>query len=122
MKHYPVILLLILQVVFVGCQSDEPSILKIYVRSNNFILTEDATVRIVGDLSKGSPEFFEETLTDASGVAYFELNEYFNSFDKKDDPVAYFTVYAKDSSDFYTVGEAKARVNLTSTASITLDE
>ena len=110
------------QLLILGCQSEDPSVLKIYVRSNNLILTENATVRIVGDLSSGTPEYFEETVTNGSGVAHFELDEYFDSFDKSLDPVAYFTVYAKDSSDYFTLGNAKARANLTSTGSITLDE
>tara|TARA_B100000508_G_scaffold141097_1_gene147103 strand:+ start:215418 stop:215783 length:366 start_codon:yes stop_codon:yes gene_type:complete len=105
-----------------ACKSNEPSILKIFVRSNNFILTEGATVRIVGDLSKGTPEYFEETKTDGGGVAYFYLDEYFDSFSKDQDKVANFTLYARDSSVTYTVGEAKARANLTSTASITLEQ
>ncbi len=107
---------------FFGCKSDDPSVLKIYVRSNNFVLTEGATVRIVGDLSEGTPEYFEETTTDASGVAYFQLDDFFNTFDENEDPVAYFTVYAKDTTANFTLGTAKARANLTSTASITLDE
>jgi len=122
MKFNLVILLSSLSFLFFGCQSDEPSVLKIYVRSNNFILTEDATVRIVGDLSQGTPEFFEETTTDASGVAYFELDDFFSSYDKNIDPVAHFTLYAKDTTSNFTSGTAKARLNLTSTASITLDE
>jgi hypothetical protein len=105
-----------------SCKSKEPSILKIFVRSNNFILTPDATVRIVGDLSEGTPEYFEETRTDPSGIAYFELDAFFDTYDKDQDKVAYFTVYAKDSANTFTVGDARARANLTSTASITLDE
>lgn len=105
-----------------GCAPKEASVLKVYVRSNNFILTEDATVRIVADLSEDIPEYFEETTSDGSGVAYFYLDEYFDSFDKSKDMIAYFTVYAKDSATTYTVGKAKARAYLTSTASITLDE
>lgn len=120
--RYLLLTTLVLFVSLVGCKPKDPSILKIYVRSNNFILTEDATVRIVGDLSEGTPEYFDETRSDASGVAYFELDEYFDSFDKGQDKVAYFTVYAKDSSNTYTVDEARARAYLTSTASITLDE
>lgn len=105
-----------------ACKSKDPSVLKIYVRSNNLILTEDATVRIVGDLSTGTPEYFDETSSDAQGVAYFQLDEFFDSFDKGEDKVAYFTVYAKDSSNIYTASDARARANLTSTASITLEE
>lgn len=113
---------ILFSLMIVGCNPKDPSVLKIFVRSNNFILTEDATVRIVANLSEGVPEYFEETTTDGSGVAYFYLDEYFNTFDMAQDKIGYFTVYAKDSATTFTVGNAKARAYLTSTASITLDE
>ena len=120
--RYLIITALLSLLVLPGCKPKDPSVLKIYVRSNNFILTEDALVRIVGDLSKGTPEYFAEARSDASGVAYFELDEYFDSFEKGKDKVAFFTVYAKDSSNTFSSDEARARAHITSTGSITLEE
>lgn len=120
--RYLIFTTLISLIALPGCKPKDPSILKVYVRSNNFILTEDAVVRLVGDISEGTPEYFEEKRSDASGVALFELDEFFDSYEKGKDKVAYFTVYAKDSSNTYTSGDARARAHITSTASITLQE
>jgi len=105
-----------------SCKSKDPSILKVYVKSNNFILTPDATVRIVGDLSKGTPEYFEEKKTDDNGVVNFNLDDLFSSLDKEQNGRAYFTLYAKDSADVFTNKKVSAKVHLTSVETIILDD
>lgn len=105
-----------------GCAEKDPSILKIFVRSNANILTPDAYVRIVGDVNKDTPEFLAEGKTNESGVATFKLDELFDEYGKKDDKIAYFTVYAKDTAEFYTLGSARAKQYLTSTETINIDE
>ncbi|MEX2484799.1 MAG: hypothetical protein WED10_09570 [Brumimicrobium sp.] len=106
---------------FVSCKKD-PSILKVYVRSNNHILTQDAKVRIVGNLSEGTPEHFQETRTNESGVATFNLDDLFDSYEKGKEKVAIFTLYAKDSSNLYTSKSVRAKAYVTSTETITLEE
>ncbi|WP_299206225.1 hypothetical protein [Brumimicrobium sp.] len=118
-------LVLLAFVVFGGfllpsCTKKDPSVLKIFVRSSDFILTEDASVRIVSDIKKGTPEYFDEVKTNSSGVAIFNLDELFDQYGKKDEKVAYFTVYAKDTTTYQTVGTARAKAYLTSTESIIL--
>ena len=120
-------LVLVALVVFGGillpsCVKKEPSVLKVFVRSSDFILTEDVQVRIVGNVNKDTPEYFDEKRTNSSGVAIFNLDELFDKYGKKDDKVAYFTIYAKDTADFYTVGKAKAKANLTATETIILED
>lgn len=122
MKLYHLIVsLLILGLIF-ACRSKDPSVLKVYVKSNNFILTPDATVRLVGDISEGTPEFFEEKQTDANGVVNFNLDNLFSSYDEKQNAVAHFTLYAKDSSAFYTTKNVRAKIHLTSVETIILDD
>lgn len=115
-------LLLVLSLLSFACQEKEESILKIYVRNNSNVLTSNATVRIVGDVDRETPEYFDETESDASGVAYFNLDSLFSTYEKSDNKVAYFTVYAKDTATLFSSGEARGRAELTSTATIIMDE
>ncbi|PWH85603.1 hypothetical protein [Brumimicrobium oceani] len=105
-----------------SCTKDEPSVLKIFVRSQANILTPNAQVRIVGDVDKDTPEYLEEKKTNESGVAIFELDELFDQYGKNDDKIAYFTVYAKDTAEFFTLGTARAKQYLTSTETIIINE
>src|SRR5690554_7755983 len=86
--------------------------------SSYFILTEDTSFRIISDIKKGTPKYFDEVRTNSSGVAIFNLDELFDQYGKKDEKVAYFTVYAKDTTTYQTVGTARAKAYLTSTESI----
>lgn len=122
MKFYQIFISLVVLGLIFACKSKDPSVLKIFVRSNNHILTPDATVRLVGDLSEGTPEFFEEKQTDESGVALFNLDDLFSSYEKEQNAVAHFTLYAKDSSEFFTTKDVRAKIHLTSVESIILDD
>jgi|SRR5690554_4330943 len=115
------ILVVMSAIAFTSCEKDDPSILKIFVRSSDNILTPDAQVRIVGDINKDTPEYLDEKKTNESGVATFTLDELFDEYGKNEDKVAYFTVYAKDTAEFYTLGKARAKQHLTSTETIILD-
>lgn len=116
-------LLIGMSVVFMSsCTKKDPSVLKIFVRSSANILTPDAKVMIVADVSEGTPEFKAEKRTNESGVAIFELDGLFDEYGKKDDKVAYFTVYAKDTAEFYTIDKARAKQYLTSTETINIAE
>ncbi|MEX1193093.1 MAG: hypothetical protein WEA99_14080 [Brumimicrobium sp.] len=105
----------------ISCKKD-PSILKVYVRSNNHVLTPDAKVRIVGDISENTPEHFQETRTNESGVATFNLDDLFDSYDSGQEKVAIFTLYAKDSSSLFTSKSIRTKAYVTSTETITLAE
>lgn len=105
-----------------SCADKDPSVLKIYVRSNANILTPDVNVTIVADIDKDTPEYMAEVRTNESGAAIFVLDELFDEYGKKDDKVAYFTVYAIDTAQFPTIATARAKQYLTSTESIVLDE
>lgn len=109
-------------VIVLSCKKDPPSILKIYVRSSKYTLVTGATVRIVGDIDKDTPEYLKEGLTNDQGVAIFNLGDLFEKYDKKATKVAYFTVYAKDTSLYYTTMNARAKANMTYTSTITLED
>src|SRR5690554_3377153 len=101
-------LVLLAFVVFGGfllpsCTKKDPSVLKIFVRSSDFILTEDASVRIVSDIKKGTPEYVDELKTNSSRLAINNIDELFDQYRKKDVKVAYITVYAKDTTTYQSV-------------------
>lgn len=122
MKLYRLIVSLLFLGLIFSCRSKDPSILKVYVKSNNFILTPDATVRLVGDISEGTPEFFEEKMTDANGVVQFNLDELFSTYDDKQNAAAHFTLYAKDTATYFTSMDVRAKIHLTSVETIILDD
>lgn len=122
MKFYKLLSFLIILGFIISCKSKDPSILKVYVRSNNFILTPGATVRLIGDISEGTPEYFEEKKTDETGVALFMLDDLFNSADKDQNGTAYFTLYAKDTLESFTSKKVSAKVHLTSVETIILGD
>ena len=105
-----------------SCTKKDPSVLKIFVRSSENILTPDAKVRIVAEVDKDTPEYIAEKRTNSSGVAIFELDDLFDQYGKKDDKVAYFTIYAKNTAEFYTIDKTRAKQYLTSTGTINLEE
>lgn len=116
------ILSMLLMATLFSCKEKDPSILKVYVRSGDYILTPNATVRIVGDLSKGTPEYFDERKTNETGVATFNLDDLFDQYGSGDEKVAYFNVYARDTSQNYTIKQARAKANLTATSTIILED
>lgn len=105
-----------------SCVKKEPSVLKVFVRSPDNILTQDAFVRIVADINKETPEYFDEMKTNNSGVATFNLDELFDQYGKKDEKVAYFTIYAKDTVDVYTIEKTRVKAYLTTTETIILNK
>lgn len=114
--------IIVASIIVVSCEKDDPSVLKIYVRSSTNSLVQDAEVRIVGDVNKDTPEYFKERKTNGEGIAVFELDELFEEYEKNDEMVAYFTVYARDTAEFFTLGDAKAKAHLTTSETIILDE
>lgn len=112
----------IMSVLLPSCKKENPSILKIYVRSTKGILVPSTKVRIVGDISKDTPEYLKEERTNEQGVATFKLDDLFDKYAKDKEKVAYFTVYAKDTSLYYTTITARAKANMTYTSTINLKE
>lgn len=104
----------------VGCKDKDPSVVKINVRSENDQLLTGSEVRIIGDLSKGTPEYQDKTISNGEGAAVFDINPVFEKYDKDDQQVANFTVYARDSQPGYTVMKVRAKAHLTTSETIIL--
>jgi hypothetical protein len=78
-----------------GCKNNDPSVLKIFVRSSSNELQKTAEVVIIGD-PKSSPAtlpYVDTLLTNASGFATFNMDSYFNN--AGGETVGYFDVVVK---------------------------
>ncbi len=104
-----------------SCAKKEPSLLKIFVKSSSITHVENITVRIVGDLDKDTPEYLEEKKSNENGLAQFNLDDFYSQYGKKDEKVAYFNVYIKDTVGYFDyVGNVKTKANITSTETVYL--
>jgi len=111
-------LLVLMFVLFTGCENKDPSALKIYVRSSNNELVADAQVVIIADAESTPPyQSHVDTLkTNVSGFASFPLDEYFESAGE-DNPVAYFDVLVKKNNMSGT-DYVRCRTHMTSVKTI----
>jgi hypothetical protein len=82
-----------------SCKNDNPSILKIFVRSESSELLENAQVVIIGDPSSNPPTtaYVDTLFSNSSGYAEFNMEPYF-SVAGEDNSTAYFDVIAKYNS------------------------
>lgn len=103
-----------------GCKNDDPSILKIFVRSASNELLEGAQVVIVGDPSSNPPTntYVDTLVTNASGYAEFNMDTYFSNAGA-DNATGYFDVIAKDNTKS-GAGYVRCRVHLTTVETIFL--
>jgi hypothetical protein len=86
--------LLLTVAIFSGCKNDDPSILKIFVRSANNELQNGAKVVIIGDLQSNPPtnSYVDTLVTNQSGFCTFNMQEY---FDNADETTGYFDIIIK---------------------------
>jgi len=107
-------------VILAGCKNDDPSVLKIFVRSASNELLEGAQVVIVGDPASNPPTntYVDTLVTNASGYAEFNMDTYFNAAGE-DNGTGYFDVIAKDNTKS-GAGYVRCRVHLTTVETIFL--
>ena len=111
-----------MMLMFIGilssCKSDDPSVLKIFVRSASNELLEGAQVVIIGDPASDPPTkaYVDTLLTNSTGYAEFNLDTYFSSSGTSNF-IAYFDVLVKNN---LTSGSAyvRCRKNITSVETI----
>jgi hypothetical protein len=102
-----------------GCESKDPSVLKIFVRSMNNELITGAKVIIIGDLSSNPPTnaYVDTVLTNESGFAAFNMDDYFK--DAGEETVGYFNVIVKYDPKT-AEGNVKCREHITAVETIYL--
>lgn len=118
-KTFALLALTVLSLGFLqSCKNKEPSIIKIYVRTNSNAVAPGVKVIVIGD--QGSdPEtnaFVDTLVTNESGFAEFNMQDHFDE-GGKDYEVGYYRVIAKTPT-LYGEGYVRARVHTTAVETV----
>ena len=111
-------------VLFVGftqsCKNNEPSIVKVFVRSASNQVVEGAKVIIVGDVNStpATNPYVDTLITNSSGFTQFNLAPYYDAA-AEDQTVAYFDVIAKTNTKT-SEGTVRSRVHTTAVETVFL--
>lgn len=89
-------LFLLLFGMLTACKNDDPSVLKIFVRSASNELVQGANVVIIGDVNSdpATLPYVDTVATNGSGFALFNMDAYYDEAGK-DNSVGYFDVIVK---------------------------
>lgn len=103
-----------------ACKNDDPSVLKVFVRSSNNQLLTNAKVIIIGDTESNppTPEYVDTVLTNTSGFAMFDMKEFFDGLGK-DETTGYFDILVKKDASEGT-GYVRCRAHITSVETVFL--
>src|SRR6218665_1842832 len=80
-----------------ACKNDDPSVIKIFVRKmGENSLQPNARVVIIADVDSDpeTPPYVDTVITNSSGFAYFEMDEFFDAMGK-DQTTGYFDILVK---------------------------
>lgn len=82
-----------------SCKNDDPSVLKIFVRSSSNELQNGAKVVIIGDINSNPATlpYVDTVITNASGFATFNMDDYFDN-SGADNTTGYFDVIVKQGT------------------------
>lgn len=99
-------------IVMVSCKRD-PSVLKVYVRSQSEQLLPGVRVIIAGDVTMGETKEYQDTvMTNSTGYAVFDMDKYFGDKPKKGE-VGYFDIIVRQDDKTVTMYDARVRANIT---------
>lgn len=103
-----------------ACKKNDPSILKIFVRSASNELLSGAKVVIIGDVNSDpvTMAYVDTLVTNGSGFAEFDLEEYYSAAGKEN-TIAYFDVIVK-KNDKEAHEYVRCRSNITTVETIFL--
>jgi hypothetical protein len=87
---------LLLITLFTGCKNDDPSVVKIFVRSASNELLEGAQVVIVGDVNStpATMTYVDTVFSNSSGFAVFNMDTFFSNAGE-DNSTGYFDIIVK---------------------------
>ncbi|MDR0802621.1 hypothetical protein [Fluviicola sp.] len=113
-------LLVSVLLVLSSCKKD-PSILKVFVRSSNNELVNNAKVIIIADVNSepATPAYVDTVQTNSSGFAYFDMNEFFSKLGKKE-TIGYFDILVKRDPSQGT-GYIRCRAHITNVLTVYLN-
>ncbi|WP_300660786.1 hypothetical protein [Fluviicola sp.] len=103
-----------------SCKKD-PSILKVFVRSSNNELVNNAKVIIIADVNSepATPAYVDTVQTNSSGFAYFDMEEFFSKLGKKE-TTGYFDVLVKRDTNQGS-GYIRCRAHITNVLTVNLN-
>ena len=113
-------LLLLVLVTSLSCESKDPALLKVFVRSSSNQLVSGAKVIVIGDQQSNPAtlEFVDTSYTNSSGFTVIDMNEYFD-VSGKDNTTGYFDIIVKYNNKIAT-GYSRCRIHTTSVETIYL--
>ncbi|MDD2984152.1 MAG: hypothetical protein PHQ74_12270 [Crocinitomicaceae bacterium] len=102
-----------------SCKRD-PSVLKVYVRSQSNQLVPGAKVVIIGDVNSNpvTRPYVDTVMTNSTGYALFDMTGYFGEKGKKGE-IGYFDIIVKKDT-LQALGRVRCRVNITNVETIYL--
>ena len=120
MRILSLLTLVSLLIISNACKKKDPSVLKVFVRSENNELQANATVVIIADVQSepATPAYVDTLVTNSSGYAYFEMDPFFDNLDK-DVTTGYFDILARKGADEGT-GYIRARAHITNVKTVYL--
>lgn len=105
---------------FQSCKNNEPSAIKVFVRSSSNELVVGAQVVIIGDVNSNPPTnaYVDTVFTNESGFAVFEMKAYYDAAGE-DNTIGYFDIVTKKDTKTET-GRIRSRVHTTAVETIYL--
>lgn len=103
-----------------ACKNKDPSVLKVFVRSSNNELMQNAKVIIIADVNSNppTPAYVDTVNTNSSGFAYFDMAAFFEGLDKGE-TTGYFDIIAKKDASQGS-GTVRCRAHIVSVETVYL--
>tara|TARA_B110000285_G_scaffold70069_1_gene80670 strand:+ start:4269 stop:4643 length:375 start_codon:yes stop_codon:yes gene_type:complete len=104
---------------FHSCKNENPSVVKVFVRSSSNQLVPGAKVIVVGDVDSNpeTKEYVDTLITNESGFVEFNLAPHFE-LGGKDYEIAYFDILVKSSVSGDGSGYVRARIHTTAVETV----
>lgn len=102
-----------------GCKNDDPSIAKVYVKSQSDQLVTGAKVIIIGDVDNPTTtvEYVDTMFTNSSGFAQFDMGPYFDKAGKENS-VGVFDIIIRSGEDYGDTSGFRCRVHNTAVTTV----
>ena len=100
-----------------SCREPDPSVAKVFVRNSFKELLVGVEVLIVAD-ADNFPAYDEKRMTNSSGYASFNLEDYFSQFSEEAPKISDFKIYLNVEGKFQEVGNLRTRANVTSVETV----
>jgi len=120
MKRILILSFTLTLLIFTGCTSKDPAILKVFVRSSTNQLVYGAKVIIIGDQQSNPATlpYVDTTFTNSSGFTTFDMNDYFD-VSGPENTTGYFDILVKSNTK-EAAGYTRCRIHTTSVETIYL--